>query len=482
MNRIEIKLLKERIDLVKVVSSYQSLEKKGTAYLGLCPFHADRHPSLRVDPGKGLYHCFSCGAGGDALRFVQEKEGCGFGEAVRICAEICHLSISSNHPASANNRVPASSAETQKHALVPTVADNERFLLTLQPYDPGMEELRETYTSFGVGIAPPVVPEAYGYTRRRLVFPIWNTEGALVAFAARYQGTSPSKEIRKYLNSSTSPLYKKDELLYGWHQAQAKVRETGILFITEGYKDTLAMHAAGFSNTVALCGTNLSVTHIGLIRKEAPTVCLFLDADKVGRNTAEGVTLKLREASLRVIDLIPEAAKDPDEMFRRTGRDTFAHWVNHRMIPPACRHAESLLVAACHRWPDTGCLTAEGEEKRYVDNIREVLEYEDLLPETALVPTLDAGSLDNLPETKELDNLYELHTDPSHSVPVRHSELMHHLLLCYLEARMLNRIRQNSRRLSAAFPNETHYTQLLSTLQYERNYLQTVSGELGRRG
>ena len=88
MNRIEINSLKERIDLVRVVDHYLSLEKKGNVYMALCPFHDDRHPSLRVDPEKGLYHCFSCGAGGDVFRFVQEKEGCGFGEAVRLFVRI----------------------------------------------------------------------------------------------------------------------------------------------------------------------------------------------------------------------------------------------------------------------------------------------------------------------------------------------------------------------------------------------------------
>lgn len=93
MNRLEITSFKERVDLVKVVGHYLTLERKGAAYLGLCPFHDDHHPSLRVDPAKRVYHCFSCGAGGDVFRFVQEKEGCGFGEAVRLCADICHLPV-----------------------------------------------------------------------------------------------------------------------------------------------------------------------------------------------------------------------------------------------------------------------------------------------------------------------------------------------------------------------------------------------------
>ena len=475
MNRIEINSLKERIDLVRVVDHYLSLEKKGYVYMALCPFHDDRHPSLRVDPEKGLYHCFSCGAGGDVFRFVQEKEGCGFGEAVRLCADICHLPV------------PALDAGSQKHRSdkqqtpAPTVEMNERYRQTLLPYDPGMEELRETYAAFEVGIAPAIVPEAWKFTRGRLIFPIRNAAGELVAFAARYRGDLSAKKIPKYINSSTSVIYKKDELLYGWYRAEEKVRETGIVFLTEGYKDTLAMHAAGFSNTVALCGTNLSEHHIAMIRKEAAAVCLFLDADEVGRETVTGVMPKLRSAGLRVVDILPGGSKDADEMFRSLGREAFIRWVEKAMISPARRKAESLLVAACRRWPDTLCLTEEGEEIPYIDNILKILSSDDLLPADSLAPALDAGPQKNQPETKELDNLYTLHTDSSHSDRVRRSELVRYLFLCYLEVRLVDRIRFQVHHLSGVMRNEEEHTEILSSLQYHRNYLCEVSRELGRR-
>ena len=175
--------------------------------------------------------------------------------------------------------VPALDAGSQKHrpdkqqTPAPTVEMNERYRQTLLPYDPGMEELRETYAAFEVGIAPAIVPEAWKFTRGRLIFPIRNAAGELVAFAARYRGDLSAKKIPKYINSSTSVIYKKDELLYGWYRAEEKVRETGIVFLTEGYKDTLAMHAAGFRHTVALCGTALCTGHIALLKRY--TTCLL---------------------------------------------------------------------------------------------------------------------------------------------------------------------------------------------------------------
>lgn len=477
MNRIEINSLKERIDLVRVVSHYLSLEKKGNAYMALCPFHDDRHPSLRIDPQKGLYHCFSCGAGGDVFRFVQEKEGCGFSDAIRICTDICHL------PVSARNAPLAVPRPVRKQRPAPTIEENELFHRMLLPYDPGMEELRETYAAFGVGIAPAAVPEAWKFTRGRIVFPIRNEQGELVAFAARYRGDLSAGKIAKYLNSPTSEVYKKDELLYGWHRAAGKVRETGIVFLTEGYKDTLAMQAAGFTNTAALCGTNLSEHHIDKIRKVAATVCLFLDADEVGRKTVMEVTPKLRRAGLLVIDLLPgEGVKDPDELFRSLGRAAFVRWVEKEMIPPARRRAENLLVAACRNWPDTCCLTADEEEVPYIDNIRKILSDEGLLPQDSLVPVPDAKWQDDLPVMKELDALYALHTDPSHIERVRRSELIRYLFLCYLEVRLSERIRQHVRCITKAFTcEEEQRVRHLSSLQYDRNYLSLVSRELGRR-
>lgn len=489
MNRLEIASFKERVDLVKVVGHFLTIEKKGAAYQGLCPFHDDHHPSLRVDPVKGVYHCFSCGAGGDVFRFVQEKEGCGFSEAVRICADICRLSVpvpdegvrkQVKQPAGKDSS-RAVSHLAKRQTVAPTVEENRQYGQTLLSYDPGMEELVKTYVAFGVGIAPTVVPDAWKFTRGRIVFPIHNAGGELVAFAARYKGELPSKKIAKYLNSETCTIYKKDELLYGWHRAVETVRETGVVFLTEGYKDTLAMHAAGFTNTVAICGTNLSEHHIAMLRKVASTVCLFLDADEAGRKTVAEVIPKLYKAGLQVVDILPERGKDADEMFRLMGREVFIRWVKKGMLSPARRRAESLLVAACHRWPDTCCLTEEGEEVLYVDSIRKILSCDDLLPEDSLVSLPDAELQSLRAEDKELDKQYALHTDPLHSDRVRRSELVRYLFLGYLEVRLVDRVRQDLYRLSRTFADEESRVLLLSDLQYQRNYLSSVSCELGRR-
>lgn len=492
MDRIEMEALKERIDVVKVVGSYLTLEKRGAVYWGLCPFHDDHHPSLRVDAAKGLYHCFSCKAGGDAIGFVREKESCGFMEAIGICADICRLPVPAidtrrqndcrdKRPA-ASGCLPAVSPAGKEQQAGAVVAANEAFLRTLLPYDPGMEELREVYASFGVGMAPAMVPEAFRFTRQRIVFPIHNHEGRLVAFAARYCGDLSAGKIPKYLNSATSPVYKKDELLYGWHKAQAEVRLTGVVFLTEGYKDTLAMHAAGFGNTVALCGTNLSERHIGLIASRAATVCLFLDADRVGRATAEEAAVRLRKAGLKVVDLLPEGGKDADELIRAMGREAFAGWVSQRAVAPEIRHTGALLAAACRRWPDTCCLTAEGEEVLYDGYIRELLAAEGFLPGEGFPSSSSCQWTQPQPLEEELDGLYDLRSNQAHGPQVRRSELIRFLLLCYLEVCLSERIRRQAHHISKTFIDEEEQRlELLSSLQYDRNYLNMVSRQLGRR-
>lgn len=140
-----------------------------------------------------------------------------------------------------------------------------------------------------------------------------------------------------------------------------------------------------------------------------------------------------------------------------------------------------MLVAACHRWPDTCCLTAEGKEVLSVESIREILSADDLLPKASLVSSLAAGRQDSEPECSRLDKLYALRTESSHSERVRRSELIHYLFLSYLEVRLVDLIHRSLHRLSGNFTKEESRTQVLSELQYERNYLSMVSCELGRR-
>ena len=333
--------LKERIlrvaTIEEVVAAYVPLQRSGAGYVGLCPFHADKHPSLHVHPGKQFFKCFACGEGGDLFAFVQKIEGCSFTEAMGKLAK--RYSIDSREwtvdnyagkkkrtdgketagkgtagkettgegttgkktdgrgTAGFPDRATNENSDDQLSVVnsqlsIRTIgAANRLFASLLQPYVPEDEALRETYRLFGVGIAPPEVPADYRKMRSRLIFPIRDEKGGLVAFAARRR--TDGEEGAKYVNSPASPVYSKSRVLYALDLAGEAIRERRFVFVTEGYKDALAMHAAGFTNTVALCGVAFTAGHIRLLAGYTQRIVLLLDADGAGEASMEKIVAML---------------------------------------------------------------------------------------------------------------------------------------------------------------------------------------------
>lgn len=333
--------LKERIlrvaTIEEVVAAYVPLQRSGAGYVGLCPFHADKHPSLHVHPGKQFFKCFACGEGGDLFAFVQKIEGCSFTEAMGMLAK--RYSIDSREwtvdnyagkkkrtdgketagkgtagkettgegttgkktdgrgTAGFPDRATNENSDDQLSVVhsqlsIRTIgAANRLFASLLQPYVPEDEALRETYRLFGVGIAPPEVPADYRKMRSRLIFPIRDEKGGLVAFAARRR--TDGEEGAKYVNSPASPVYSKSRVLYALDRAGEAIRERRFVFVTEGYKDALAMHAAGFTNTVALCGVAFTAGHLRLLAGYTQRIVLLLDADGAGEASMEKIVAML---------------------------------------------------------------------------------------------------------------------------------------------------------------------------------------------
>ena len=290
--------LKERIlrvaTIEEVVAAYVPLQRSGAGYVGLCPFHADKHPSLHVHPGKQFFKCFACGEGGDLFAFVQKIEGCSFTEAMGMLAK--RYSIDSrewtvDNYAGKKKRTDGKGTTGKRTAGSSIGAANRLFASLLQPYVPEDEALRETYRLFGVGIAPPEVPADYRKMRSRLIFPIRDEKGGLVAFAARRR--TDGEEGAKYVNSPASPVYSKSRVLYALDLAGEAIRERRFVFVTEGYKDALAMHAAGFTNTVALCGVAFTAGHLRLLAGYTQRIVLLLDADRAGEASMEKIVAML---------------------------------------------------------------------------------------------------------------------------------------------------------------------------------------------
>lgn len=330
--------IKQVVRLEDVVGHYLSLKKTGSSrktLVGLCPFHDDRHPSLHVNVEGQYYKCFACGEGGDLFRFVQQMEGCDFRQALKILAGWYGLS-------DADDYRPVKYPPVRKKSI-PVVKDKPEFvspihiaallcshrmvLDLLEKYIPEEEYLREIYSMFEVGVASYFLPSDYTAFCNRLIFPIRNERGELVAFAGRYRGETEGTDIRKYVNSPTSPIYHKGEILYGLYQAQNEIRKRKFVYITEGYKDVLAMHAAGFRNTVALCGTVLTEQHAALLCRYTQCAIVMLDGDQAGQINGIKSARLLSAKGFSVGRIILEPKQDPDSLLRKMGEEAFIEYI-----------------------------------------------------------------------------------------------------------------------------------------------------------
>lgn len=331
MTKQEIQELKASLSIREVIGRYVALNRVGHRWMGLCPFHGDRHPFLSVNEEKGSFVCYACGERGDVFAFVSKIENIGFIEAVKKLTgkNVNQLTTMDD------GQLPIQKKEKEKGEggsvgakrlpIEKIQKENEIFLASLMPVGSGCSELTPTWLDFGVGQSPFMVPKYWWSMRNRLVFPVRDEEGRLVGFAGRW--LSGEEEKKKYVNSRTSELYRKSELLYGLYEGREAIRREGSVFLVEGYKDVLAMHAAGFKHTVGLCGTILSKEHIALLKRYATSVRVMLDADKAGRKgTDDAIPAFMGEGMEAVRIGLPEG-DDPDSLFRRLGKEAFAAYV-----------------------------------------------------------------------------------------------------------------------------------------------------------
>ncbi|MHB0877540.1 MAG: DNA primase [Anaerolineae bacterium] len=355
--------IRQRLDLVDVVSEYVTLKKAGRSLKGLCPFHQEKTPSFIVFPETQTWHCFgACGEGGDVFSFIQKREGVDFGEALRILAQRAGVSLHASPEAAEEaevrdrlHEVLAAAAAYFGEQLASPAGEAARAYLQKR----GVGEA--VTAEFGLGYAPPgwrsvstrlmtngysrdelaqagLIAERddggfYDRFRHRLMFPIWDRRGRVVAFGARsLDGSEP-----KYLNSPQTRLFDKGSLLYGLHKARQAIMADETVVIVEGYMDVIAAHEAGYRNVVAGMGTALSEAQLQSVSRSAHRYVLALDADAAGSAatlrgvavagealegeaapTLEGGLLhfeKRLNAEIRIA-VLPEGL-DPDDLIRR---------------------------------------------------------------------------------------------------------------------------------------------------------------------
>lgn len=336
-------------DIVDVISGYVKLQKKGANYFGLCPFHNEKSPSFSVSPGKQMYYCFGCGAGGNVITFLMEYENYTFQEALSSLADRAGVNL----PKMEYSREAREQADLRARLLeVNKLAANYFYYQMKQPqgkaaYDyfhlkRGLAD--ETIVHFGLGYSNKTSDDLYRYLKgkgyedsflkdtglvtleerggrdkfwNRVMFPIMDVNNRVIGFGGRVMGAGEPK----YLNSPETKLFDKSRNLYGLNYARLS-REKYIL-ICEGYMDVIAMHQAGFTNAVASLGTAFTTQHAALLKRYTDKVVLTYDSDGAGTKAALRAIPILRDVgmSIRVLNMQPH--KDPDEFIKNMGAEAF---------------------------------------------------------------------------------------------------------------------------------------------------------------
>ncbi|HEX8689960.1 MAG TPA: DNA primase, partial [Solirubrobacterales bacterium] len=341
--------VKQAADIVEVVSVHTDLRRQGARWVGLCPFHEERTPSFSVDPQEKLYHCFGCGVGGDTIKFIEEKEGLGFAEAVELLAERYGVEVERER------EDPRAEARRQQRRRLGDLLDRTAsfyasFLWESEEAGKARDYLagrglgEEALRAFGVGYAPSawdkvlVRGQRAGFTvaelravglvqkgrgggeydrfRSRIIFPIRDRRGRTLGFGGR---AMRSDQGAKYVNTAETDFFHKSHMLYGIDLAKEAIAKAGRAVVVEGYTDVLALHQAGLQEAIGVMGTAITEEQVAALSGMVEEVVLALDADAAGQEAmlraqrvAAGRSMRLRVAAM-------PAGEDPAEMMAAEG-------------------------------------------------------------------------------------------------------------------------------------------------------------------
>jgi DNA primase len=344
-----VERVKQAADIVEVVSAHTDLRRQGARYVGLCPFHEERTPSFSVEPQEKLYHCFGCGVGGDVIKFIEEKDGLNFAEAVEMLADRYGVELEREQ------EDPRAEARRQRRRRLEQLLERAAAFYANYLWESSEAEKARQYLAgrglgeevlraFGVGYAPSAwdkilvrgqqagfsVEELrgvglvqrgrsggeYDRFRERIMFPIRDRRGRVLGFGGR---AMRSDQGAKYVNTAETDFFHKSQILYGVDRAKAAIAKAGRAVVVEGYTDVLALHQAGIEEAVAVMGTAITDEQVAALSGMVEEVVLALDADSAGQEAmlraqrvAAGRRMRLRVAAM-------PAGEDPAEMMAEEG-------------------------------------------------------------------------------------------------------------------------------------------------------------------
>lgn len=372
--------LLNRTDIVEVVSSRIQLKKTGKNYSACCPFHKEKTPSFTVSPDKQFYYCFGCGAGGNALGFVMDHDQLEFPQAVEELAKRAGMDVP-REERGGRGHTPRQPTDSPLYPLLSAAAEFYKQALKSHParkaavnYLKGRGLTGEIARDFGLGFAPPGwdnllkhlggdnlqlkamldagllvensdTGKRYDRFRDRVMFPIRDSRGRIIAFGGRVLGDDKPK----YLNSPETPVFHKGQELYGLYEARQKNRDLDEIMVVEGYMDVIALAQQGIRNAVATLGTATSEEHIKRLFRLVPSILFCFDGDQAGRKAAwralESVLPNLQDGKRVRFLFLPEG-EDPDSLVRAEGEDAFRARITQQAQPLAEYFFQQLMLEA----------------------------------------------------------------------------------------------------------------------------------------
>lgn len=386
-------------DIVEVVGDYVKLKKSGSGFTGLCPFHTEKTPSFHVTPRLGIYKCFGCGESGDVFSFVMKMEGVSFPESLKTLAERYGIDLPDEFSEGDDERTRL--REGTLHVLKFAGLFFYRQLIesdeasTARKYLENRGYPQDIWRSFGLGYAPggsmllkaaqnegineDYLREAdlikpsqrndgfFDTFRDRLMFPIFNPSGKVIAFAGRI--LADKKKTAKYINSAQTAVYNKSEVVYGVNFAKNEIRKEEEVLLVEGYTDVITMNQYGIKNVVASSGTSLTSGQIRILQRYGNRIVMIYDADSAGQTAMErGLNVALEQGMNVQLMELPEG-EDPDSFVKQFGKESFIDYKKKR--------AEDFVSFLLHKAEKQGKM--EGPAER-AEMIKRILESIALIP------------------------------------------------------------------------------------------------------
>ncbi len=346
-----IEEIKQKIDIVGLISGYLKIEKTGANYRAICPFHSEKKPSFFISPARQIWHCFGCGLGGDIFKFIMQIEGLEFGDALRLLAQRAGVELKRQDPRVRTERnrlydiceLAAKFFEKQLESSK-IGQDAGKYLLGRGLSEDSIKKWRVGYApdswqallSFltekgfnmleidraGLAVKKEDGKGFYDRFRGRIIFPVFDLNSQIVGFGGRVFGEKDDEKITaKYINTPNTPLYDKSRILYGLDRAKVEIRKRGECIIVEGYTDVIMSHQIGVNNAVAVSGTSLTPAHLNIMKRYTENLLMGFDMDIAGDSaTKRGIDLAQREGfNIKIITMPSEL--DPADVIKNNPLD-----------------------------------------------------------------------------------------------------------------------------------------------------------------